>query len=154
MFVNEVLGWRTKHQRERERHTVAVARRLEELAAEEAGHVVLAGDFDSVPDSANLRFLKGLQSLDGASVCYRDAWETIHPREPGHTFTTTNPNVAGNRALHQVVDRRIDYILVRADELGPTLTIEDCRLAFDRPHGAVWASDHFGVVADLAAVTA
>jgi hypothetical protein len=32
---------------------------------------------------------------------------------------------------------------------GPTLAVADCALAFDEPVDGVWASDHFGVVADL-----
>src|SRR2546423_12848763 len=46
-------------------------------------------------------------------------------------------------------DRRIDYIFVRADEHGPTLEISNCNLLFDEPLDGVWASDHFGVVAEL-----
>jgi hypothetical protein len=47
--------------------------------------------------------------------------------------------------------RRIAYILVRCGDAGPTLRIVACRLAFDAPCSGVWASDHIGVVADLAA---
>jgi endonuclease/exonuclease/phosphatase family metal-dependent hydrolase len=47
--------------------------------------------------------------------------------------------------------RRIDYIMIRcARHGGPTLAVSDCRLAFDQPVNGWWASDHFGVVADLA----
>ena len=46
--------------------------------------------------------------------------------------------------------RRIDYIFVRCGEHeGPTLEIRACELIFDEPVGGVWASDHFGVCADL-----
>ena len=46
--------------------------------------------------------------------------------------------------------RRIDYVMVRCGIHGPTLDVVDCRPAFDEPVDGVWASDHFGVVADLA----
>jgi endonuclease/exonuclease/phosphatase family metal-dependent hydrolase len=47
--------------------------------------------------------------------------------------------------------RRIDYVFVRCGvHGGPTLDITSCALAFDVPRDGVWASDHFGVVADLA----
>ena len=46
--------------------------------------------------------------------------------------------------------RRIDYIMVRCVEHGPTLAISNCARIFDEPVDGVWASDHFGVVADLA----
>ncbi|MFL5339674.1 MAG: endonuclease/exonuclease/phosphatase family protein, partial [Gemmataceae bacterium] len=46
--------------------------------------------------------------------------------------------------------RRIDYIFVRCGEHGgPTLAISDCRVIFDGPIDGTWASDHFGVMADL-----
>ena len=47
------------------------------------------------------------------------------------------------------VDRRIDDILVRAVELGPTLAVRRCDLLFAEPVDGVWASDHVGLVADL-----
>jgi endonuclease/exonuclease/phosphatase family metal-dependent hydrolase len=47
------------------------------------------------------------------------------------------------------VGRRIDHIMVRCRHHGPTLDVVACERLFDRPAGGVWASDHFGVVADL-----
>ena len=45
--------------------------------------------------------------------------------------------------------RRIDYVLVRADRHGPLLQALRCDHLLDRPVGGVWASDHYGVAADL-----
>jgi endonuclease/exonuclease/phosphatase family metal-dependent hydrolase len=113
-----------------------------------AAVAAVAGDFDDTPDSASIRFWTGQQSLAGTSVAYRDAWAAIHPGEPGHTFTPRNPLVtAGEMSLE--LGRRIDYVLVRCGIHGPALTVDDCRLLFDEPVGGVWASDHFGVLADL-----
>jgi hypothetical protein len=91
-------------------------------------------------------FLTGRQSLDGTSVCYRDAWESANPSDPGATSTPDNPLVAD----WDWPFRRLDYILVRCGEHGgPTLIIRACSRVFDQPVEGVWASDHFGVVADL-----
>jgi endonuclease/exonuclease/phosphatase family metal-dependent hydrolase len=110
--------------------------------------VVVAGDFDAGPDAASLRFWRGRQSLGGTSVCYRDAWEQFHGDDPGHTFTPDNPLIAdGTWPLER--GRRIDWILVRCADHGPSLDIAACARIFDAPVGGVWASDHFGVVADL-----
>jgi endonuclease/exonuclease/phosphatase family metal-dependent hydrolase len=49
----------------------------------------------------------------------------------------------------RIPPRRIDYVLVRSDDRGPTLRVNSCRRLFDQPVDGVWASDHFGVVADL-----
>ena len=45
--------------------------------------------------------------------------------------------------------RRIDDVMVRCGVHGPTLDVAACALGFDQPAGGVWASDHFGLVADL-----
>jgi hypothetical protein len=39
--------------------------------------------------------------------------------------------------------------MVRCGDKGTTLDVTGCERAFDRPVRGVWASDHFGVVADL-----
>lgn len=81
-----------------------------------------------------------------SSIISRDAWEATHPGEAGETFTPRN-------ALVPVADwpfGRIDYILVRCGvHEGPTLRIARCDRWLDQPVEGVWASDHFGVVADL-----
>ena len=144
VFVDHVPSWQLQFERERELQALAAARFVEELAGDR--HVIFAGDFTADPDSSGVRFLTGRQSLDGTSVCYRDAWESAHPGEPGETFTPRNPLVYD----WDWPSRRLDYVLVRCGEHGgPTLAITDCALAFDEPVDGVWASDHFGVVADL-----
>jgi endonuclease/exonuclease/phosphatase family metal-dependent hydrolase len=151
LFVNHKPSFRLGHERERELQAVAAARLIEEMLGDRAMHVVVAGDFDAVPDSASMRFWRGLQSLEGMSVCYRDVWEWARPGADGHTFTPVNPLVtSGNWPLE--TGRRIDYVLVRCAGNGPTLRLVDCRRVFGEPVGGVWASDHFGVLADLAAV--
>ena len=152
VFAAANPSWEMGRERERELQAVATARFLEQLASEREAHVVLAGDFDAVPEAASIRFLTGRQSLDGVSVCYRDAWENAHGAAPGHTFTPRNPLVADGEAAWDV-DRRIDYIFVRCDHRGPTLDVRSCERLFDVPVDGIWASDHFGVVADLAVPT-
>jgi endonuclease/exonuclease/phosphatase family metal-dependent hydrolase len=150
LFVNHFPSWQLAFEREREVQAVAAARLVDEMVGARDMHVVLAGDLDAHPDASSIRFWTGLHALDGTSVCYRDAWESAHPDEPGHTFTPENPLVRD--AARDWPYRRIDYILVRCGEHdGSTLAIERCELAFDDPIDGVWASDHFGVVADLIA---
>jgi endonuclease/exonuclease/phosphatase family metal-dependent hydrolase len=149
VFVNHLPSWKPQLELERELQTVAAARHVEAIVAQRPMHVVLAGDLDATPQASSIRFLRGLQSLDGTSVYYLDAWETIHGGDAGHTFTTRNPLMTEESDVRQEVNRRIDYVFVRGDDNGPTLMIEDCALVFDEPIRGVWASDHFGVVADL-----
>jgi endonuclease/exonuclease/phosphatase family metal-dependent hydrolase len=149
LFVNHLPSWKPQLEYEREVQTLATVRRIEELVAHRAAHVVLAGDLDAVPEATSIRFLRGVQSLDGLSVYYLDAWAAQHPDDPGHTFTTRNPLVMDDSGVRQEISRRIDYIFVRGDESGPTLAVTRCSLAFDEPVEGVWASDHFGVFAEL-----
>jgi endonuclease/exonuclease/phosphatase family metal-dependent hydrolase len=150
LFVNHKPNFELALEHERELQAVATASHLEGLAAGTGVHVVVAGDFDATPDAASMRFWRGRQSLGDISVCYRDAWEhTHHADDPGHTFTPANPMVVeGTWPLER--GRRIDHILVRCADHGPSLDITACTRIFDQPEKGVWASDHFGVVADLA----
>jgi endonuclease/exonuclease/phosphatase family metal-dependent hydrolase len=133
------------HELQRERQAVIVARALEARVAEHRHHVVVAGDLDAEPDAGSVRFLTGKQSLDGMSVCYVNAWDAVRPGEPGLTYTPRNPLIEPGWPY-----QRIDHILVRCGDDGrPTLSIEACVLVGDEPVDGVWASDHFGLVADL-----
>jgi hypothetical protein len=81
-------------------------------------------------------------------VAYQDAWEAVRPDGAGHTFSPRNPLAhAGEMSLE--LGRRIDYIMVRSEVHGPTLEVAHCFLVFENPIGEVWATDHFGLVADL-----
>jgi endonuclease/exonuclease/phosphatase family metal-dependent hydrolase len=154
LFVNHLPNWQLTFEHERELQTVIVARAIEEIAEGHRLHVVLAGDLDATPEAASVRFWRGLQSLGDMSVCYRDAWRSTHPGEPGHTFTAENPLVtAENWDWELELGRRIDHVLVRCSAHGPTLDIRACERLFDEPVNGVWASDHFGVVADLSSQT-
>jgi endonuclease/exonuclease/phosphatase family metal-dependent hydrolase len=144
LFVNHLPSWQLDFERERELQAATAAVAIEERLGDR--HVVVCGDFDADPDAASVRFWTGRQSLEGHSVCYRDAWESAHPGEPGHTFTPENPLVADPDWPF----RQIDHILVRCDDHGgPTLQIRDCRRIFDD----VPASDHFGLLADVSSIS-
>jgi endonuclease/exonuclease/phosphatase family metal-dependent hydrolase len=143
--ANHFPDYQLDHEQERCLQAVKAARALERSIADRPGHVIVAGDLDADPDSASIRFWTGRQPLDGISVCYRDAWESVSPQQPGHTFVPENPLCADWDWPYG----RIDYLLVRCgDHGGPTLMIESCRRTFATRETT--ASDHFGVVADLA----
>jgi endonuclease/exonuclease/phosphatase family metal-dependent hydrolase len=133
----------------REQQALATARFVESLTRRRPHlPVVLLGDFNAGPDAASTRFLTGRQSLDGISVRYEDAWEAVHGDEPGHTFDPGNPLVrAGQMPTER--GRRIDHVMVRSGAHGALLDVADCRLVLTEPLDGVWASDHYGVLADL-----
>ncbi|HEU5473690.1 MAG TPA: endonuclease/exonuclease/phosphatase family protein [Actinophytocola sp.] len=114
---------------------------------------IIAGDFNAAPDTAGIRFLSGLQSLDGHSVHYHDAW-AVAGDGPGHTWSTDNPLAAAqiDLAIGQPGHRRrIDYIFVGSWHAHPTTQarITTAQLFADQPVDHVWLSDHVGVTADL-----
>jgi endonuclease/exonuclease/phosphatase family metal-dependent hydrolase len=145
VMTSHAAAWKLTNERVREREAVALARLIEEL---DPDHAILAGDLNAAPDAASVRFLLGLQALDGTSVAYRDAWQ--HD-DPGHTFTPENPTMPTGEEGHWLLEpgRRIDYVLVRCSAHGPTLATRACERLLDAPVDGVWASDHFGVVAEL-----
>lgn len=157
LVINKRTSFQFGAELERELEAVAAARFIEHLVAAERAHVVVASDLNAAPDTASVRFWTGRQSLGGVSVCYQDAWEAAHrgePEEAGHTFTSRNPLVArGEMPLEP--GRRIDYILLRCSGHGPMLGVRSCERVFDQPErvgqpgNEVWASDHFGVLAEL-----
>jgi endonuclease/exonuclease/phosphatase family metal-dependent hydrolase len=156
LFVNHFPNWQLNFALERELQTVVAARFIEELIGQSSKQVVLVGDLDDDPDSASIRFWSGRQSLDSMSVCYRDAWESTHPDDSGHTFTPHNPLVRDGivKSMWPFRDwpfRRIDYVFIRFGAHGGfALDVVACERVFDEPINGVWTSDHFGLVADLA----
>ncbi len=106
---------------------------------------ILAGDFNAEPDSTEIRFLTGLTTLEGRSVYYQDAWRVAGGREPGWTWDNRNPYAHAVREP----DRRIDYVFVgwRHDAKG---RVESARVICDRVLTKTFASDHFGVLAEIA----
>jgi endonuclease/exonuclease/phosphatase family metal-dependent hydrolase len=141
-------SWQFPREHEREQQAVTAVRALERHAST-VDHAIVLGDFDATPDAASMQFWRGRRSLDGMSACYQDAWETARPHEAGFTFTAENPLVRAGQVA-TAVSRRIDYLLVRAGDHGPSLQVRSCDLILAEPVDGVWASDHFGVVADLA----
>lgn len=139
------LHWRFDHGYVRERQVVEIADWLRRRAPEGGWPPVLVGDFNAEPASAEIRYLAGLQSMDGRSAHYRDAWSVAGGRGDGITWSRRNP------LTHPWLepDRRIDYVWVgipRRDGLG---LVERCRVVADEPVEGVWPSDHFGVYAEL-----
>lgn len=156
LFVNHFPNWQLNFEHERELQALVAARFIEERVGQSMQQVVLVGDLDADYDATSIRFWSGRQSLGDMSVCYRDAWESAHPEDSGHTFTPINPlvmngEVKGMRPFRDWPFRRIDYIFVRfGAHGGNALDIVTCDRIFDEPINGVWASDHFGLIADIA----
>lgn len=109
---------------------------------------VLCGDFNAEPDSDEIRFLCSLTVLDGRTTAYQDAWR-VAGDGPGYTQDwRTNPIAASLN----VYRKRIDYVFVGDPFLrkGGAGRVLSAAVAFDEPLTGVLASDHAGLVVDVA----
>lgn len=139
------LNWKLHHGVIRERQVVAVAALAEEWTRGTAFPPLILGDLNADPDATEVRFLCGLTSLEGRSTYFQDAWRIRGGGTPGFTWDNRNPYAA----MAHEPDRRLDYILVGLPEFTPRGSIAAVALAFTDPVDGIWASDHFGVVADI-----
>jgi endonuclease/exonuclease/phosphatase family metal-dependent hydrolase len=115
---------------------------------------LLCGDFNATPDSDEMRFLRGLTSLDGRRTHFQDAWLRLH-REPepgagpaaGITWSSENELTRPLRSLD--LDRRIDYVYVTSRKKDGRGTVRRCEVVLAERDGGLCASDHYGVLAEV-----
>jgi endonuclease/exonuclease/phosphatase family metal-dependent hydrolase len=145
------LNWRFDHGCVRLEQVAFIAARIEELAPPLGGFLppILMGDFNAEPDADEIRFLRGLHVQNGKSVHFADAWVYGGDGTPGATYDMRNDYARKNREPA----RRIDYIFARgpdAELRGEPMRTELCCTNPEvGKDGLVWASDHFGVYAEL-----
>ena len=115
---------------------------------------ILCGDMNATPDSDEMRWLRGLTTLDGRRTHWQDAWLRLH-REPGPgdlpgegiTWSSENELTRPLRSLD--IDRRIDFVYVTTRKKDGRGTIHDCQVVLtDRDDAEGFcATDHYGVLA-------
>lgn len=142
------LSYRQNEGQLREDQVVALDEEVTACIVTSGEPQILAGDFNTVPESDEIRWLCGLTSLGGRRVFYQDAWATMHPTEPGVTWARENPFRARMNWLRS--DRRLDYIFVTAARRDGRGTVRDARLVFNRPDpDGIYPSDHYGLLAEV-----
>ena len=148
----------------RERQVLAIDLAIRALGRDrDSAPQVLCGDFNAIADSDEIRFLRGLTTLDGRRTHFQDAWLRLH-REPGPgdgpaagiTWSSENRYTRPLRSLD--LDRRIDYVFATTRKKDGRGTIHDCRVVLTERDGlgerAICAIDHYGVCADIQVVPA
>ncbi|MFO0593318.1 MAG: endonuclease/exonuclease/phosphatase family protein [Polyangiaceae bacterium] len=139
------LNWKQHESVVREQQVLEVADRVRAEAPIDGLPPILVGDFNAPPEASEIRFLKGLQSLEGKSVYFADCFEQ-RGTGSGVTFDGTRNTFA---EVYHEHPRRIDYVFVR----GPDQRVRGKPLAaqvvFDEPVDGVFATDHFGVMAEI-----
>lgn len=106
---------------------------------------VLLGDLNAVPDSDELRFLRGLMA--DPYGCYLADCFAIAGTGAGYTWHNGNPFAA----REHWPDRRLDYVFVRGPDRWHRGEPLVARVVLDEPRDGVFASDHYGVYAELRA---
>jgi len=135
------LAFRPHHGFVREAQVLAIAKALRETDADLSP--ILVGDFNARPESTEMRFLRGLHSLEGQS-CY--LVDTFGEVGTGDGFTR-DPARNPFAARHHERPRRIDYVYVGPPDEHGRGVVTEARVALDAVEGGVAGSDHFGVQA-------
>lgn len=147
VFVTH-LNWKLGHGSIRLRQVKRIVEIMSERAPLGSGFpALLLGDMNAEPDADEMRFLRGLSTLDGQSVYFADAWIYGGDGSAGYTFDRRNPYAA---RAHEP-PRRIDYVFVRGPAAQPRGEPLFSKVVLDAPESGVWPSDHFGVYAEMSA---
>lgn len=139
------LNWKFHHGIVREAQVQAIAEHVAREAKPSGLSPILVGDFNAEPDSAEVRFLRGLQSLGGKSTFFGDCFGQVG-EGPGYTFDARrNPFAAGTHEY----PRRIDYIFVGLPDGQGRGKPVSARVVFDELTDGIAATDHYGVYAEI-----
>ena len=118
--------------------------------------VVLAGTFNTTPDSDTVGFLTGKKAVADANNFWVDCWAETDPHTVGETQTPRNLWIripaedTGTVDVGRIPKRRIDYIFVRDWVYGQTGSPMSSKICFAEPLGVgrvpdAPVSDHYGV---------
>jgi endonuclease/exonuclease/phosphatase family metal-dependent hydrolase len=138
------LNWRFDHSAARQ----AQVRELAEFVADSRPRTyppIVCGDFNAEPHSDEIEMLTGQRKLAVDGVLLVDAWHVAHPTDHGFTWSNENTFAADANEWN----RRIDYVFVgwpKDEGQGKPLSAE---LIGTKQIGALWPSDHYGLVAEL-----
>ncbi len=106
--------------------------------------VVVAGDFNAVPDSDEIRLLTGRRAAPIRNLVLTDCWEQVGDG-PGHTWRSDNPY----QAASAWPNRRLDYVFVSWPRPKPLGNPTRAWLAGVDPVNGLHASDHAAVVVEI-----
>ena len=97
---------------------------------------ILVGDFNELPDQ---------EAICHITANFQDAWNHLHPDDPGHTYSSENTYIDQKSETRH--GRRIDYIFVQP---SPKSQLVTCNRTADQPDPeGHFPSDHFGLIADI-----
>lgn len=131
----------------REKQVLHISRAIGDIDSQ-ALHI-LGGDMNAVPQSDEMRFLRGLCTLEGESMHMQDSWLRHHAEDAlGHTWCMQSGEERARRSCD--VNLRIDYLYAstrRKDKQGEIeASGKVCDIADE---SGMHASDHCGLWARI-----
>ena len=153
------MPWGAQNERYRLQHAQEVSAQIDQLTAKlpKGSLALLTGDFNALPYSDSMRFLRGEAAFPDFNAFWVDAWD-VKGEGPGYTNDPASGNTnlirtaasVGISAPEMLPPRRIDYLLIKGwvyGSAGAPLAVELIGTAKDS--SGVHPSDHFGVKATL-----
>jgi endonuclease/exonuclease/phosphatase family metal-dependent hydrolase len=140
-FFATHLDWKPEHGDVRVGQVAAILDAVNALAPGAEVPAVLVGDFNAGPETEEVRLVCAPCE---DRVPFADCFAAAGDGSPGHTFARSNRYAAKGCERSQ----RIDYVFSRPDRVGrgePLLA----RVVCTTPAGGVFASDHYGVYAEI-----
>ena len=137
---NTHLSWKLEDGASRMRQLQEILHLAREKVPDQES--ILVGDLNAPPHAPEIQWFV----REGK---YQDLFSKFHPGRPGCTWDNRNYYAANSH--HKMPDRRIDQILIRSGGSSSLLKKpSSCDLVYNTPHpSGIWASDHFGVLADF-----
>ena len=109
---------------------------------------VITGDFNSIPESDEMRYLRGLTTIQNKRTYYQDAFALCNPGVSGFTWCRENPHTLELEWLEP--NRRLDYIYVSPMTRAGSGRIHASRIVCSEPdERGIRCSDHYGVLAEV-----
>jgi len=139
------LAFRPHHGFVREAQVVAIANAMESSRSGEGLAPILVGDLNARPEATEMRFLRGLHSLEGRSCYLIDAFGEAGTGDGFTRDPARNPFAA----RHHERARRIDYVFVGPPDAHGRGVVTQATVALDEVVDGVAGSDHFGVCATI-----
>lgn len=118
----------------------------DDAARRERLPAIVAGDFNAVPISDEIRRATGTSTPFVPGFVLVDAWEACGNTGRGDTWSSDNPLVP-RRAVHP--NRRLDYITTTSPRRRSCGSFDSCELIGTEPVDGIQPSDHYAVVAEV-----